>query len=172
MFLDEFLETLREQGHLKIKVGPNSKNEDIQQLPLLVVDVYDEHGEVVLDITPMTAENLAIMVEEKISELETHLEGNPGAGDYSVSIRDGGKSEEIFGLIKIEEELLIMLEQDESTICSPEVGIPELTVTLLRRDPGLKDEHILIRHGGSEYTVTEIEVDTGGNVILTSGGAV
>ena len=65
-----------------------------------------------------------------------------------------------------------MREQDESTICSPGVGIPELTVTLLRRDPGLEAEDILIRHDGSEYTVSEIEVDKDGNVILTSGGIV
>jgi hypothetical protein len=165
MNLKEFLETLQKQGHLKIKVGPNSENEDTQQLPLLVVDVHDEHGEVVLDITAMTAEKLFIMVEEKISEPE-----NLDASDYPVLIRDGEKSEEIFGLLEIEGELLIMREQDEITICSPEVGIPELTVALLHRDPGLKEDHILIRHGGSEYTVSEIEVDKYGSVILTSGG--
>jgi hypothetical protein len=171
MNLKEFLKTLREQGHLKIKVGPNSGNEDIRQLPLLVVDVCDEHGEVVLDITPMTAENLAMMVDEKVSD-KIYLDGNPDASDYLVSIRDGERSEDIFGLLKIEEELLIMREQDETTICSREVGIPELVVAILSRNPGLKDEHILIRYCGSEYTVTEIEVDTGGNVILTSGGTV
>jgi hypothetical protein len=167
MNLNEFLETLQKQGHLKIKVGPNSENEDTRQLPLLVVDVCDDYGEVFLDVTPMSAERLAIMVEEKIAE-----PGNPDAGDYLVSIRDGEKSEEIFGLLEIEGELLIMREQDESTICSREVGIPELTVALLRRDPGLKGEYILIRHGGSEHTVSEIEVDKDGNVILTSGGIV
>ena len=87
MNLNEFLETLQKQGHLKIKVGPNSENEDTRQLPLLVVDVCDEHGEVILDITPMTAERLAIMVEEKIFEPE-----NLDASDYLVSIRDGEKS--------------------------------------------------------------------------------
>jgi len=167
MNLNEFLETLQKQRHLKIKVGPNSENEDTRQLPLLVVDVCDEYREVLLDITPMTAERLAIMVEEKISDPE-----NLDASDYLVSIRDGEKSEEVFGLLKIEEELLIMREQDESPICSPEVGIPELVVTLLRRDPKSEGEDILIRLGESEYTVTEIEVDKDGNLILTSGGIV
>lgn len=111
MNLKEFLETLQKQGHLKIKVGPNSENEDIRHLPLLVVDVCDEYGEVILDITPMNAERLAIIVEEKTYLAENH------ASDYLVSIRDGEKSEEIFGLLKIEEELLIMREQDESPIC-------------------------------------------------------
>jgi hypothetical protein len=164
MNLNEFLETLQKQGHLKIKVGTNSENGDNRQLPLLVVDVCDEYGEVILDITPMTAERLAIVVEEKISE-----PGNPNPGDYMVSIRDGEKTEEIFGLLKIGEELLIMGEQDESPIRSQGVDIPELAVTLLRRDPKLKEEVILIRHGGSKYTVSETEVDKAGNVILTSG---
>jgi hypothetical protein len=167
MNLNEFLKTLQEQGHLKIKVGPNSENEDTRELPLLVVDVHDEHGEIVLEITGMTAEKLSIMVEEKISELE-----NLDASDYPVLIRDGEKSEEVFGLLKIEKELLIMREQDEITICSPEVGVPELVVALLHRHPELKDERILIRHGESEYTVSELEVNEDGRVILTSGGIV
>lgn len=161
MNLNEFLETLQTQGHLKIKVGPNSENEDTRHLPLLVVDVCHDYGEIILDITPMSAERLAVLVEEKISDPENDT------SDYLVSIRDGEKSEEVFGLLEIEGELLIMPE-----ICAPEVGIPELTVALLRRDPGLKGEHILIRHGGSEHTVSEIEVDKDGNVILTSGGIV
>lgn len=167
MNLKEFLKTLQEQGHLKIKVGPNSEKEDTRQLPLLVVDVHDEHGEIVLEITSMTAEKLSILVEEKISELE-----NLDASDYPVLIRDGEKSEEVFGLLELEGELLIMPEQDEITICSPEVGVPELVFALLHRHPELKDERILIRHGESEYTVSELEVNEDGRVILTSGGIV
>jgi hypothetical protein len=172
MNLNEFLKTLQEQGHLKIKVGPNSENEDTRELPLLVVDVHDEHGEVILDISAMTAERLAILVEEKISQPKTYLDGNLDASDYLVSIRDGEKSEEVFGILKIEEELLIVREQDESTICSPKVGVPELVFALLNRHPGLQDERILIRHGESEYTVSELEVNEDGRVILTSGGIV
>jgi hypothetical protein len=105
MNLNEFLETLQKQGHLKIKVGPNSENEDTRELPLLVVDVCNEYGEVILDISAMTAERLAILVEEK--NPKTYLDGNLDASDYQVSIRDGEKSEEVFGILKINAVLLV-----------------------------------------------------------------
>lgn len=69
--------------------------------------------------------------------------------------------------------MLIVREQDESTICSPKVGVPELVFALLNRHPGLQDERILIRSRRGEYTVvSELEVNEDGRVILTSGGIV